>query len=88
MVTAKVFEPISLHAVMQDIRVNDVAWLCVGMGRVSPQEAAKRRQLVEAFVLWLFDEVIVPLLRVSFCSNECQLITVLLLRHRDSDDSV
>lgn len=59
------FEPISLHTVMQDMRVNDMVWLCVGERRVSPQEASKRRQLAEAFILWLFDDAIIPLLRVS-----------------------
>lgn len=58
------FEPISLHAVMQDVRVNDMAWLCVGEGRVSPQEATKRRRLADAFILWLFDDAIIPLIRV------------------------
>lgn len=60
------YEPISLHSLVQGLRINDITWLALGEGRrVPPQEAAKRRQLMEQFIFWLFHSYIIPLLRVS-----------------------
>lgn len=60
------YEQISVHSLVQGLRINDFTWLCVGDSqRVPPHEAAKRRQLVEQFIYWLFDQFLIPLLQVS-----------------------
>lgn len=60
------YEPVSVHALVQGLRINDFTWLALGESqRVPPQEAAKRRQLVEQLMYWLFEQFLIPLLRVS-----------------------
>jgi telomerase reverse transcriptase len=67
LVCAKMHEPVTVHALVQGLRVNAFTWLTLGDGpRVPPQEADKRRQLVEQFMFWLFEHVLIPLLRVRF----------------------
>jgi telomerase reverse transcriptase len=65
LIKAKQYEPISLHSVIQDIKLNDIGWLKLEEGdRVTPQEAIKRRRMVEELLVWIFDSVLVPLLKV------------------------
>lgn len=72
------YEPVTLHTLMQGLRVNDVKWLAVGEGRVPPQESLKRRRLLETFMQWLCDDFIIPLIKVS--TDECSAET----RHRST----
>lgn len=60
------FVQVTLHEVMQGIKVEEVLWLHGGPGgRTGPHEAQKRRQLLAHFVRWLFDGLVVPLLKAS-----------------------
>jgi hypothetical protein len=64
-ITAKQHENISLHALVQGISINDITWLAIaGSSRPNPQEAAKRRRLVEDLITWMIDGYLIPLLRV------------------------
>jgi hypothetical protein len=64
-ITAKQHENISLHSLVQCISINDIAWLVIpGSPRPNPQEAAKRRKLVEDLITWIFEGYLIPLLRV------------------------
>ena len=64
-ITAKQHENISLHALVQGIAINDITWLVIpGSPRPNPQEAAKRRKLVEDLITWIFEGYLIPLLRV------------------------
>jgi len=66
LVQSKMYEPLSVHTLVQGLRINDFTWLALGVGpRVPPQEATKRRQLVGEFMYWLFEQFLIPLLRVS-----------------------
>jgi telomerase reverse transcriptase len=65
-ITAKQHENVSIHALVQGIAINDITWLAVpNVSRPNPQEASKRRKLVEELVTWLFEGYLVPLLRVG-----------------------
>jgi telomerase reverse transcriptase len=66
-VRARRFETFSVHQILQDFRINDVAWLKAGdpCQRVPPSEDIKRRELIQEVIYWLFDSILVPLLRVS-----------------------
>jgi telomerase reverse transcriptase len=62
----KQHEPVSIHVLLQNIRVNDFSWLCVSQSsRVPPQELDKRRRLVEELIHWMFEQFIMPLLKVN-----------------------
>jgi hypothetical protein len=64
-ITAKQHENISLHSLVQGISINDITWLAIpGSPRPNPQEAAKRRKLVEDLITWIFEGYLIPLLRV------------------------
>ena len=55
-ITAKQHENISLHSLVQGIAINDIAWLAIpGASRPNPQEATKRRKLVEDLIIWIFE---------------------------------
>jgi hypothetical protein len=46
LVRAKQYEPISVHSLLQGLRINDMAWLAAGRtGVCLPRRAIKRRQL-------------------------------------------
>jgi len=64
-ITAKQHENISLHSLVQGIAINDITWLAIpGASRPNPQEAAKRRKLIEDLITWIFEGYLIPLLRV------------------------
>ena len=65
LVEAKQFEPLNLHTIMQQLRIDDFAWLKIpSNGRPNPDEAIKRRHLAEDLVFWLFNSYLVPLVKV------------------------
>lgn len=76
-ITAKQHENISIHSLVQGISINDITWLTIpNSSRPNPQEALKRRRLVEDLVTWLFEGYLVPLLRVSSCFSESLMLIV------------
>ena len=62
---AKQFEPVNLHSLMHGLRISDMAWLHSDCVRPNPAEGETRRRLAEKFVHWLFEDYLVPLVRVS-----------------------
>lgn len=68
LVSAKQFEPITLHSLLVDIRINDFYWLSDTSTstpeRITPQQDVIRRGLVEQFMFWLFNDYLVPLIKV------------------------
>ncbi|OZJ05810.1 hypothetical protein BZG36_00879 [Bifiguratus adelaidae] len=66
------FESISLHTILQGFKTSDCSWLVPppkpGGKAVlpSPCELAKRKELIEEFVFWVFDSLVIPLIRTCF----------------------
>lgn len=72
--SANQHEQVTLHSLMQGVRVNEFEWLCGEQQcRVPASEAAKRGELATQFVHWLFDSYLIPLLQVRVQS--CLLLT-------------
>ncbi|WRT69587.1 uncharacterized protein IL334_006576 [Kwoniella shivajii] len=72
-VKAKQYEPVNLHKLLQGISINDLGWLIVDSNtpqRVNISEATKRTSLVEDFIQWIFEGLIIPLLRNTFYITE------------------
>nr|XP_031859765.1 uncharacterized protein CI109_004837 [Kwoniella shandongensis]KAA5526837.1 hypothetical protein CI109_004837 [Kwoniella shandongensis] len=70
-IRAKQYEPISLHSIMQGINITDFEWLIIDKEqRMTQSEMTKRRQLVEDLIKWLFDDLLVPLLKNTFYITE------------------
>ena len=66
LIRAKRFQPLTLHEMMQDLRIDDIAWLSTDSNcRINRNETIKRRRLAEDFVFWLFNDYLIPLLKVS-----------------------
>lgn len=69
-ITSRKYETPTLHAVLQDFKTTDCDWL-EPPGRDGAQKKAtlgdslKRRELLEDFMFWYFDEFLLNLLRVS-----------------------
>lgn len=57
-----------MHTVMQGFSVKACRWLepdnFIPGDRVSAGDAKKRKELVEEFIWWLFEDVLIPLLKV------------------------
>jgi hypothetical protein len=82
-ITAKQHENISLHSLVQGISINDITWLAIpGSPRPNPQEAAKRRKLVEDLITWIFEGYLIPLLRVRLTLNNSADLRILSTRLR------
>jgi hypothetical protein len=65
LIQSKQHENVSIHTVLQGISVNEITWLAVpGTTRPNPQEATKRRRLVEDLISWIMEGYLIPLLRV------------------------
>ena len=66
------FESLSLHHVLQDIRISECKWLELERAddkskkHTNVTESLKRRQIFEEFVFWYFNSFLLPLLSVSF----------------------
>ncbi|KAK8849571.1 hypothetical protein IAR55_004906 [Kwoniella newhampshirensis] len=70
-VQVKQYEPVSLHSLLDGIAISDFDWLGYGGDqRATQSEMTMRRQLVEDFVKWLFDDFLVPLLKNTFYITE------------------
>lgn len=67
-------EVITLHSVMQGISANECEWLLPPSRpshslNQSEAEMMKRRELLQEFIFWYFDQFLLPLLRVSDVSR-------------------
>lgn len=79
----------SVHSLVQDLHITDFTWLALGdHRRVPPQEATKRRQLVEHLMYWLFEQFLIPLLRVSCCTVDRADLAGIILRNGDCHNSI
>ncbi|WFD36557.1 RNA-directed DNA polymerase [Malassezia cuniculi] len=75
LIKARRYEQSSLHDAMQGFRVNDCEWArapgrAAQNQRATAAEQQKRTQLVSAWVFWLFEELVIPLLRTTFYATE------------------
>lgn len=66
MVSARRYETLTVHHVLQNLRTSDCEWLMPHkpQSRVSETDALKRRELLEEFIYWYFDAFLIPLLKV------------------------
>lgn len=68
------FETLSLHQVMQGIRVKSIDWLGspkTGKGpNLSKSDFLKRVELLQEFIYYLLDSVLIPLIRTNFYVTE------------------
>lgn len=66
------FETLSLHHVLQDIKVSKCEWLgpaCTddkSKKHTNVTDSLKRREIFEDFVFWYFNSFLLPLLSVGF----------------------
>lgn len=75
-ITGRRHEGINLHFLMQGISTSECEWL-MPPGKPSSRlnqsegEMLKRRELLEEFIFWYFEQFLLPLLRVRFISPCC-----------------
>ena len=75
LICARRYEQCSMHDMMQGFRVRDCVWAHARsprarMQRANAAEHGKRTELVYAWVFWLVEEVVIPLLRTTFYATE------------------
>jgi hypothetical protein len=72
-VSLRRFETFTLHYVVQGFCMTDCRWLepdrFVKDSRLSVGDARKRQELVEEFIWWLFEGLLIPLLKVRALSG-------------------
>ncbi|KAK5064250.1 hypothetical protein LTR84_000083 [Exophiala bonariae] len=68
------FETLSLHQVMQGLRVKAIEWLGspkTGQGQnLSKSDFSKRVEILQEFVYYLLDSILIPLIRSNFYVTE------------------
>lgn len=68
------YESLSLHDVLQGMRLTDIEWLCPpGIAKVkklSQTDLTKRRELMAELLYWVFDSFLIPLIRGTFHVTE------------------
>ena len=74
-VSARRFETLNLHHIAQGIRITDCHWLLPANRRALKQrptaeEMEKRRCVLNELIYYLFDSILIPLLRTSFYATE------------------
>ena len=76
------YETVSLHHVLQDIKISKCKWLEPACADEKPKkhtnvtDSLKRREIFEEFVFWYFNSFLLPLLSVVFFSS----LSLLILR--------
>jgi len=65
LITVKQFEPINLHSILEDVKVADFRWVQILGVRPNQAESRLQKILVERFLHWLFEEYLVPLIKVN-----------------------
>ncbi|OPB46795.1 telomerase reverse transcriptase [Trichoderma guizhouense] len=67
------FEMISLHEIAQDFKVTELAWLvppaCEGQ-KTSPTDIKRRYEIFHEFLYYVFDSLLIPLIRSNFYVTE------------------
>ena len=89
-VRARRFESLNLHQVLQGIRLTDVDWVlppgrAARHQRATAAESLKRRELYAEFIYWLFDSLVIPLLRTTFYATESAAFRNRVLYFRQDD---
>ncbi|KAG9103388.1 hypothetical protein FRC06_011131 [Ceratobasidium sp. 370] len=85
-ITQRRFETLTLHTLMQRLRVADCEWLGETKDRrVCQSDALKRAELLREFVYWFFDSFLMPLIRTSFYVTETSALQHQLLYFRHDD---
>lgn len=67
------YETLSLHEVMQGMKLVEFSWLSTpnaGGKKLSETDARKRLQILAEFMYYMFDSLLVPLLRAHFYITE------------------
>ncbi|KAK3699518.1 Telomerase reverse transcriptase [Vermiconidia calcicola] len=68
------YESLTLHDVMQNVRIHDIEWLAPQHGedgkKLSATDFAKRKELMAELVYYLFDSFLIPLIRGHFHVTE------------------
>ncbi|KIW17443.1 hypothetical protein PV08_04637 [Exophiala spinifera] len=67
------FESMTLHSVTQGLRVKSIHWLCPPGeegSKMSKSDHSKRVELLHEFVYYIFDSLLIPLLRANFYVTE------------------
>ncbi|KAJ5683012.1 hypothetical protein N7462_006177 [Penicillium macrosclerotiorum] len=74
------FESPSLHLVCKGLKVTEISWLVPpkkqdtvsGTDRISLSDFQKRTELFHEFIYYIFDSILIPLIRVNFYVTESQ----------------
>lgn len=72
-ITLRRFEQLSLHEIIQEIKVTDMDWLAppnLKGQKSSLPETQKRTEILLEFVYYLFDSILIPLIRSNFYVTE------------------
>jgi len=69
------YESINLHQITQGFRILDCEWLLprdevARNQRPTKEESTKRQDLINELLFWLFDGILMPLLRTNFYATE------------------
>lgn len=69
------YESINLHQISQGFRILDCEWLLprdevARNQRPTKEESSKRQDLINELLFWLFDGILMPLLRTNFYATE------------------
>ncbi|KAL8680445.1 MAG: hypothetical protein Q9186_003343 [Xanthomendoza sp. 1 TL-2023] len=71
------FESFTLHAVYQDLKIGSMQWLMSSNvqpdNHVSISDLSKRKELLLEFLYYLFDSILIPLVRSNFHVTESNL---------------
>ena len=84
------YESFNLHQIAQSFRFTDVDWALPSRAvtrkrRLSRQEAEERKRLVLELLYWLFDGLVIPLLRTTFYITETAAYRNKVLYFRQDD---
>ncbi|RDW94000.1 telomerase reverse transcriptase [Aspergillus mulundensis] len=74
------YESLSLHEVCEGIKITQIPWLepsglCQSLSenKISASDLQKRRELFHEFIYYLFDSILLPLIRGNFYVTESQV---------------
>ncbi|CAE6473739.1 unnamed protein product [Rhizoctonia solani] len=85
-ITQRRFETITLHQLVQKLRIADFEWLGETQDRrVAQSDALKRTELLREFIYWFFDSFIIPLVKSTFYVTETSALQHQLLYFRHDD---
>ncbi|KAJ1301223.1 hypothetical protein OPQ81_003632 [Rhizoctonia solani] len=85
-ITQRRFETVTLHQLVQKLRIADFEWLGETLDRrVSQSDALKRMELLREFIYWFFDSFLIPLVKSTFYVTETSALQHQLLYFRHDD---